>query len=197
LKKVGETYRAAKEFELISDATESAVPGRLVAAFRAPDRFRIEAADPNDDKADGSFGKIVIVGDRSSEWTYRPSENMYASIAGDRNLRRDFDEMADLEIGRFRTAGDAAPRAKMLREETIEIGGEKIVCFVVTLPVSMPQEGTSPHTWWIEKKSSHVVREEHAGGKVVFTTIKINEPLPDDLFRFVPPPGARKTIGIL
>jgi outer membrane lipoprotein-sorting protein len=26
----------------------------------------------------------------------------------------------------------------------------------------------------------------------VFTTIKLHEPLPDDLFKFEPPPGARK-----
>ncbi len=33
------------------------------------------------------------------------------------------------------------------------------------------------------------------GSSVVFATVKINEPLPDDLFRFVPPPGAHKLEG--
>jgi outer membrane lipoprotein-sorting protein len=71
------------------------------------------------------------------------------------------------------------------------MNGARVDCYVVTVP----SEGTFIHTWWVEEKSNRVVREDHGGSSVVFTTIKLNESLPDDLFKFVPPPGARRIVG--
>ena len=101
--------------------------------------------------------------------------------------------MADVAIGRFRGAADLP--GTFLREEALEINGTKADCYVVSAQVTIPAEGTSLHTWWIEKKSNHIVREDDEGSSVVFTTIKLNEPPPNDLFKFVPPPGARKVDG--
>jgi len=47
-------------------------------------------------------------------------------------------------------------------------------------------------TLWIDKKTFHVLRIEGSGASEVFSTVKLNEPLSDDLFKFEPPAGARK-----
>src|ERR1035441_1845145 len=82
LKRVSETYRAVREFELISVSTGTAVPGRVLWAFRAPNQFRLEGADPNLDRADGSFDQTVLVRDGSSVWWYHPRANEYAALTG-------------------------------------------------------------------------------------------------------------------
>lgn len=194
LKKVSETYRGAKEYEIISTSTGTASPGRLLLAFRAPNRYRMEGADPNMDNADGTFDEIILVCDGSSEWLYHPKGNEYGVVTG-RDVAGDFGAMEDLAIGRFRRAADLSGKAMFVREEPLQINGTDVDCYVLTLPISIPREGTSVHTWWVDKKSNRVVREDHDGSSVVFTIIKLNEPLPDDLFKFAPPPGARKMAG--
>jgi outer membrane lipoprotein-sorting protein len=195
LKKVGETYRAAKEFELVSTSTGTAVPGRVVWAFRAPSQFRLEGADPNLDRADGSFDQTVLVRDGSSAWWYHPRTNEYAAFTSDQLPDKGNPEtFVALAIGRFREADSSSGR--FLRQETLEINSARVPCYVVSLPVTVPEAGTSIHTWWIEEKSSHIVRDDDdEGSSVVFATVKLDEPLPNDLFRFVPPPGAHKLDG--
>lgn len=91
-------------------------------------------------------------------------------------------------MSRYRDAENNAVVAKFLRDENIEIGGANVACYVVSLP-----EQNTRYTWWIDKKNSQVVREDSDKVSTIFTTIKLNETLPDELFKFEPPPGARKT----
>src|ERR1700689_1880888 len=81
LKKVGETYRAAKEYELISASTGGAVPGRSLLAFEAPNLFRVEGGNPNLDNPDGTFDATVLVHDGSTLRVYLPKGKEYASVA--------------------------------------------------------------------------------------------------------------------
>jgi outer membrane lipoprotein-sorting protein len=55
-----------------------------------------------------------------------------------------------------------------------------------------PKDHSPVQTWWIDKANYHVVRIDDDESSIVFTTIKLNEPLPNDLFKFTPPPGAKK-----
>jgi len=192
LKKVGEAYRGVKAFELVSISTGTAVPGRVVWAFRAPSQFRLEGADPNLDRADGSFDQTVLVRDGSSAWWYHPRTNEYATFTSDQLPNKgDPESFVVLAIGRFRDVSSSS--GHFLREETLEINGAKVPCYVVSLPVAIPDSETSVHTWWVDEKSSHVVRDDDdEGSSVMFATVKLNEPLPDDLFRFVPPAGGHK-----
>jgi len=196
LKKVSETYRSAKEYELISTSTGTAVPGRLLMAFRAPNQFRTEGADPNADNADGSFDQMILISDGSSVWLYRPKQKAYAVFKASALVDDARPEVLDdFAMGRFRDAGNLAAQAKFVRDEALEIGGIKVDCYVIMLPVSIPQEGTALFTWWIAKKDNRVLREDHDNSSVVYSTIKLNEPLPDELFKFVPPPDARKIVA--
>jgi hypothetical protein len=55
------------------------------------------------------------------------------------------------------------------------------------------------NSWWIDKSRFVVLRDDQKGAldptvegsTTLWTTTKLNEPIPDDLFVFKPPPGAR------
>lgn len=71
----------------------------------------------------------------------------------------------------------------------IDLAGKKVDCYVLAIP---EKSEIPASTWWVAKNSYYVVRNDDAESSKVFTTIKLNEPLPDELFTFQPPPGAGK-----
>ena len=66
---------------------------------------------------------------------------------------------------RYRGATDFVEGAKFLREETIEIAGFKLDCYVVTV---LPKIGgnRSAYTWSVDKQHFHVVRGGQRGVKL-------------------------------
>jgi len=90
---------------------------------------------------------------------------------------------------RYRGATGFTANAKFLREEVIEFAGAKVDCYVLTVS---QKSGGYAYTWWVDKQRSLILREDNSETSSVFTTIKLDEPLPGDLFKFEPPPGARK-----
>ena len=161
----------------------------MLFAFRSPNRYRLELSEKGDSKATN----IIVVHDGSVLWMYSSDTGEYVS-APSVPVK---DGAASLEgqdpflMWRYRGAADWIEGAKFLREETIEIGSGKVDCYLVT--VSTMKDGSqSTYTWWVDKQHYHVVRDDGADSSSVFTTIKLAEPLPDDLFRFDPPAGARK-----
>jgi hypothetical protein len=85
---------------------------------------------------------------------------------------------------RYRGAADFADTAKFVREEGIDVNGRRVSCYVVALP-------TRDTTWWV-KVQFRILREESEQGSAVFTAIHLGDPIPDERFKFVPPPGAKK-----
>jgi len=195
LKKVSETYKATTQYELVAEFKgrdeRSGTPeaGHVVMAFRAPDRYRFEGGLP------GTFADGTIVCDGSTVWFYQSQSKQYGSLPlsaltaeapGD--LWDASPEAVDSFImSRYRGATDFAPGAKFLREEAIVYAGAKISCYVLSVP-----QRKDTYTWWIDSKRYWVLREDHAGASSVFTTIKLGEPIPDERFRFEPPPEAKK-----
>jgi|SRR5579872_7591908 len=90
---------------------------------------------------------------------------------------------------RYRGAADHTSEARLLREEALEIAGVKVACYVMTVS---PESRGSAYTWWIDKKSYRILREDSANSSAVFTVIKFDEPIDGDLFKFTPPAGAQK-----
>jgi outer membrane lipoprotein-sorting protein len=194
LKKVAETYRAAKDYELIGEASfrqpGNNAPARihLLEAFKAPNRYRIEGVIPLDDP---QFGESVIVHDGTGVWLYLRGPNEYtffpaSSLADD--VLASIGDLRPDAVDRFmlylqRNAASIVG-ARLLREEEIELAGVKAGCYVLSVTAG---------TWWVENTSYRVLRsEDQRGSDVTFTTVKLNEPLPDDLFEFTPPTGAKK-----
>ena len=195
LKKVSETYKAASQYELVADTTgHESAPGHMLFAFKAPNKYRLEGAMPGMSGNDSAFSEGVIVYDGSAAWFYLPKSNQYGSFPASALTGDDAGDLKDLTPGamdqfmmsRYRSAADLTD-SKFLREEKIEFAGAKVDCYVVS-----GSKGEVIYTWWVDKKRNRILREDNATSSSVFTTIKLGEPLSDNLFKFEPPPGARR-----
>lgn len=195
LKKVGEAYKNVSQYEFEADTSTDENGTRAVShmhfAFKAPDKYRMEGG------LGTVFGEGVIVHDGSSLWFYSPKSNQYASIPASALTADNAGKLGELRpqaldyfmTGRYRRAADFIDGAKFLREESVEIAGVKVACYVVTVS---PQSPNLTYTWWVDQKRYRVLREDDAGNSAVFTSIKLDEPIRDELFAFEPPAGARK-----
>jgi len=200
LKRVSEAYQAASQYELRASetmrlpGTDKSAVAETYVAFKAPDRYRLEGKIPGLFDENPDLDQAVMVYDGSGLWFYFPKPNLYTFVSAD-------DLAADPEIGahtpqatddvvvkKYRVAANFVDAAKLLRDEEIDFGDAKVACYVVSVPEKWP----GPYTWWVEKSSYHVLREIKSGGTVQYKTVRLGEPLPDSLFRFVPPPGAKK-----
>jgi outer membrane lipoprotein-sorting protein len=195
LKKVGEAYKSASQYEFIADVTGARTSGQMLFAFKSPDRYRFEGTFP--DSVDLEEGGI-IVDDGSTVWLYQPQSNQYlsfpaSSLAADIPFLNVLRPETMRDSMNFLEAVTFAKDAKLLREETIEVAGVQVNCFVVTVPYSQAPRGASrTGVLWVDKKAYRVMREDSGDTSMVFTSIKLDENLPDDLFKFVPPLGANK-----
>jgi outer membrane lipoprotein-sorting protein len=196
LGKVSALYKSATQYEIIAesrsiDPTSDAGSGRARFVFQAPNRYRVEGSDSNNAETGA-----VIIDDGSMIWLYFPQTNQYNSIpvaalkddaAGNlRDLRPESqDESA---MSRYRQA-ESSQESKYLRDETIRYLGTQTDCYVVSIS---KEKGGSAHTWWIEKKSYRVLRDDDAEASVVFAEIKLGGPISEKQFKFVPPEGAHK-----
>jgi len=73
--------------------------------------------------------RMIVVHDGSILWIYSSATNEYdAAPAGGAPVAED-----PFQMWRFRSATDFVDGAKFLREETIEIGGAKLDCYVLTV----------------------------------------------------------------
>jgi outer membrane lipoprotein-sorting protein len=203
LAKVSETYKTASQYEFVGDTTSSkgvnANPSHLLIAFKAPDRYRMEGAFPGGgtSRSDFDFSEVVMVHDGSALWFYMPKSNMYGSFPANALTPNAPGDLGDLRpeamdyfvMWKYRGAKDFVGGSKFLWQEVIEVAGAKAECYV--LAVSTAPTGPV-YTWWIDKNLFRILREEYEGLSSVFTSIKLNEPLPAELFKFEPPAGAKK-----
>lgn len=203
LKKVSETYKGASQYELVADATShDARTGKdesshMRVAFKAPNRYRIEGGMPGMREGNSDFSDAVIIHDGSAVWFYLPKSNQYGSFPASALTEDAPGDLGDLRpeavdqfmMWRYRGAADSINGSKFLREETIGVGGTKVACYVVSVS---PDRGSGAYTWWVDKRHYRVQREDQAGSSVVYTAIKLNEPLAAELFTFTPPVGAQK-----
>ena len=203
LKKVSKTYKGVSQYDFVAEQTlkeqgDNTPPlhAHVRIAFRAPNQYRLEGMIPGLLSDDSNFEEVVMIHDGSALWFYLPKSNQYGSIpadklAVDREGSTHTPEATDrVAMEKYRVAADFADAAKFLREDEIEVAGAKVGCYVVSVPEKWP----GPYTWWFDKERYHIVREVTADGSTVYTAIKLGEPLPDRLFQFKPPPGARKVV---
>jgi outer membrane lipoprotein-sorting protein len=202
LRKVSQTYKAAANYEFVADATvrtDGANKGwssHLLFAFVSPNRYRMEGAFPGMGSDDPVPGKALMVHDGSTLWFYFPESNQYVTFkASDLTNDAPGDQgdvapaaMDHFMMWRYRGAAGFSD-ARFLRDETLEFAGAKVDCYVVTVA---QKSGGYAYTWWVDKQDSRILREDNAESSTVYTTVNLDKPLPDELFKFEPPPGARK-----
>jgi outer membrane lipoprotein-sorting protein len=125
LEKVSDTYKAASEYEIVTDmvrtnsGTGKQEATHQLVAVRAPDRYRVESPDRTDQDGKTSKGLLVVL-DGVTLWFYDPGLNRYNSFpatAIGTDLPDEL-EASGVDYGtmsRFREASKNAVAASFLR----------------------------------------------------------------------------------
>ena len=211
LEKVRDTYTGVRRFE-VTGRVELLRPWQSQAATTIP--LRIAAEYPNKLRLEGGGSGLVhaalpgmVVSDGKTTWKYDAQHRAYTRTSGPPALDLDMedDELAKFGIapgssdvvkigetffGSFRKLPELAGSAKVLRTETVRLSVGDAECYVIDT-----KEGEAGATWWIDNKSFRVLRMETSGRltvRISFSTASLNEPLPDDVFAFVPPVDAQE-----
>jgi outer membrane lipoprotein-sorting protein len=198
LRHVSEAYRAATQYEIDAVATTTNTarnggPERLHFAFKTPNLYRLERTGPN---GSTEQSESIIVYDGESLWIYDASEKEYESIPVSRLTAADSGDLAELRpeamdhvmFWRYRNAM-AFNHARLLRDETIPFDGRPSHCYVVEVA---EKEGRLLYTWWVDKETYRILREDNSRSSSRFTIVRLGGELPVALFRFAPPAGARR-----
>jgi len=196
-------YKKATRYEFLAEfVARDPVSGkresiRALYAFSGTGKYRVEGAfPPGTGSRDVSFDieNGLAIHDGSRVWFYLPKSNQFGSIPVS-DLNPDdpgylgnltppvFDHLV---MWRYRGEANFGSGVTLIRQETIEYGGTKIACFVLAI-----RQGER-YTWWVDKNNFRILREDTPDFSVLFRSIKLGEQLPDRLFIFQPPPGAKK-----
>ncbi len=196
-------YEAKMAMDMVVGGNPIRMSTTSSTAVVNPDKRRIESK--------GQMGEVTIVADGEYTWVYIPALKQYtkkAAISSPQALSE------SLGMGNITDPSIAMGDAKILGEETIEVDGNKYVCWVVEIKLDklkMPQPAGAELTdgvitLWIDKdlkidwKMTMSVKMQ--GGpmpgpvemkqEVIKRALKLNVDLPDSLFRFTPPEGAKE-----
>ncbi len=180
------------------------MPVKLAASN--PGRLRIES--------NGPVGSTLIVSDGENTWMYLGPLKQYTKTPAAsspealmKSLNPGIAEMmADLQTK------DPFLSVRVTGEETVEMGGQKFECYVVESKldkINMPGSMTlvdGVMKMWIDKKTKLTLKQTATavmqGGTlrapaqmdqtINILSVKLNEPVPDSLFQFTPPEGAKE-----
>jgi TonB family protein len=161
-----------------------------------PNKIRVEA------KASG-LDAMLIISDGENTWMYMPLTKQYSKMPSDDSGDL-HDLMGGLGMAAIPDVTKMNAEAKVLRSETLEVDGLPHDCWVIEL---RSDKQDMAFTSWIDKAlgiqlKTSMSRKTKASAaapavetNMVTTThsIAFNEDLPDSLFVFTPPPGAKET----
>jgi len=180
------------------------MPVKLAASN--PGRLRIES--------NGPVGSTLIVSNAENTWMYLGPLKQYtktpAASSPEALMRSLNPGIADM-LKDFQTK-DPYLSVQVTGEATVEMGGQRLECYVVeskldkiNLPGSMTLvDGVMK--MWIDKKTKLTLKQTATavmqGGTlkapaqmdqtITLLSVKLNEPVPDSMFQFTPPEGAKE-----
>jgi outer membrane lipoprotein-sorting protein len=216
LHRVSDLYAKASRYHLAGDVTItvsnqsggsvlSQDRHSFIIAMQKPDKVRVEMTPTEGEEA------MYIVSDGQSAWAYSPTRNEYMSLDVPKGAPKPVAESEVSETNAvlyaLQLASQAtelfgrvssAERAEITRQERVVVGGSSADCYVIVIE-GMPSPKSST-TWWVDKQRHVVLREElrsEAGltketMDTTYTTVRVDEALPEGLFVFTPPPNARR-----
>lgn len=217
LERVAQTYKSLTTYhfegtvtsEMRSLGAQAKIEAPFVIAAIKPDRMRVEI------KSQAMGMESVSIASGRTTWEYLPQHRQYT-----KKESRTYDEnelyirmwavALGVRLPQFEHVTERLKEAKILREESVEVSGSSRHCYVIEAEYnsSGPQLGieSSYRTFWVERDRYTVLKEVATdkikpgalGGATestyltTFTIAKLNEPLPDALFIFTPPEGAKE-----
>jgi thiol-disulfide isomerase/thioredoxin len=180
--------------------------GEISMAFQRPDKMRM------DSKMQGIT--ITMVCDGETTWAYNSMANQYVK----KNVAEGVAGIVQMMgMQNLPDISKVNATSKTLRDEIVEIDGQKHDCWVVETKVGAMEVPQAPGakvsdivmTWWFDKtlgldlQSTMSMKMDMAGTsmamnqKMVKKNIKLDEPMPDSFFSFTPPAGATETENLL
>ncbi len=221
LKRMSETYRTLECYqfegtfkkEMKATGYQQIRETPFLKAAILPDKLRVERGWPK--------SRLVLVSDGQASWLFSAQLRQYSkSSPADMKLFLEWDsggEPGTLSVlnrgfgNDYGLLADQTREAKVVGEESLRLGDKGADCYLVEVSEgerAHPDKSAEriPRTLWIEK-DRYLVLKEISGSReesaefeglmetrytLVLQTAKINEPLPEALFSFVPPPEARE-----
>lgn len=209
--KISRTYSSLSSYyiEAISindqqqDESRDLTENPMVLAQARPGKFRLELKSP--------FMGASVISDGKTTWHYMAQGHQYSKGPADADKKEQNPFLPENYVEQYAKLADEVDIARLAGDETISFEGKAVECAVVeyTVKVSGPKAVTAAkaapqwHKLWIEKSRFLVLQESWSeppmdfmgiemktSRKIVFKTIRINEPVPNSVFSFVPPKNA-------
>jgi len=212
LHETAKKYRTAEQYFFVASEETVTASGdvrretmtMVVAAKHEDGRTRVEF----DDRTNGG----VAVFDGAHNWVYIPQARKYAQLPAGQAASQmpggtDFEAVSRRYLQRYSGADQRVIQAEIVREEGVKLRDEGVLCDVVEISYNPPpglREGKIDRTYWIAKDSKLIVQEHSVASMlqpsstarvtvtqdIQFQSAKVDEPLDEELFEFIPPPGA-------
>ncbi len=186
--------------EMENQDFDQTIRSKLLIAYRQPGKYRIESK---------GLGATTAVSDGAQVWTYNAYLKQYTKNESAPPLAKALNsgQGAMFSVDR---PGASVSSVKLTGEETLVIGGAAHPCYLLAVAYEngspRPNSDASPTTYWVDKSDYLVLKTSSrhhmdnlpgsgAGADMKMTatveSLKVDEPLQDDLFTFKPPAGAK------
>ena len=213
LKESGDALHSAQSYVLeqavvveISGGLESRLEMPVKLAASNPDKLRIES--------NGPVGNTLIVSDGENTWMYLGPLKQYtktAAASSPEALIKSINPGVAEMLAEFKS-NDPYLSVQVTGEEALEMDGQHFDCFLVEaklkniqMPGAMMLTG-GVMKMWIDKKTKLTLKQTASatmlGGSLLapaqmnqtvnMLSFKLNEPVPESMFRFAPPDGAKE-----
>jgi len=194
---------------MVADVSGPGAPARsemlVKMAVTYPGKLRIEST--------GQAGSGLIVSDGENTWTYNAQQKQFtrkAAASGPETLVKSLTPGVSNGVLSRPQSKDPYLAAKVAGDETVEVEGKKIDCYVVVgtldkiaMPGGISMTGAIQKLW-IDKSTKIALKQtltgKMSGGPlpgvmemnqaVSVISQRMDEPVPDSLFVFTPPEGA-------
>ena len=224
LKKVSAVYKNLKQFQLELDVKTSMDSGLRQKTSKT--HISMTAIRPGRMKLilENDAGQIQYFRNETTATTYLPRLNQYIQRPVEQPNRPasdedehdtfDFATTGDQIVSQYESIDDGVASARIVREEALVLGEEKINCVVIEVEASKHREegeATMQRTYWIDKVGS-LVRKVVSNSRFepgskedavvlraekIFSVFQTLEPIGDDIFNFSPPTGAKEVAEFL
>ncbi len=186
LERTAKTYREVRSYQIeIRSLHTLGGDGRVSES-------RIDVAEARPGKFRWEGGGELRIADGRTLWTFRPERGEYT--AAEVGTAKPAPIAALEQINENITAADIA------REETLQIAGKAVDCYVIRVERREWPAGIDPATsfamYRIDKKTFVVHKQVEytptSAHTLLYSFVKWNEAVPDELFAFHPPEGSKK-----
>jgi outer membrane lipoprotein-sorting protein/peroxiredoxin len=213
IKESGDALRAAQSYVL-----EQAVVVEISGGMRSRLEIPVKLAASNPDKlrieSNGPVGSTLIVSDGENTWMYLGPLKQYTRTAAASSpdaLMKSINPGISEMVADYQSQ-DPYRSVKVTGEEALELDGKHFDCFVVEATLDnlkipgamMLTDGVMK--MWIDKQTKLTLKQTASatmqGGALLvpatmnqtinMLSLKLNEPVPDSMFRFTPPEGAQE-----